>query len=318
MPSATNNTLPPLVFLIGPTATGKSALALSLAPLFHAEIVSADSRLLYRGMDIGTAKPTPDEQASVPHHLIDVTNPDQPWSLSEYLASARQLFADISARQHLPLLVGGTGQYIRALQEGWRMPSVLPDPTLRDALEQRAKKDGGDALFQELISRDPDASAFIDPRNVRRVIRALEVVRTTGQPFSAQRARDPLPYRLMILGLRLPREELYARADARIDAMLRAGWIEEVRGLLALGYAPTLPAFSALGYGEIIRHLRGDFSFAECVQAIRFATHRFIRHQDAWFRNENLSIGWMDAQEAVAETAITILRDWLEGKSDEE
>jgi tRNA dimethylallyltransferase len=303
--------LPPLIFLVGPTATGKSALALCVAPALGGEIISADSRLLYRGMDIGTAKPSPAERALVPHHLIDVTDPAHPWSLSDYLASARQLFREITARKRLPLLVGGTGQYIRALHEGWRMPSAIPNGALREELEERAKKEGGDSLFAELIALDPEAALFIDPRNIRRVIRALEVVRSTGQPFSAQRAKDPLPFRLLILGLRLPREELYTQADARIQAMLHAGWVEEVQGLLRQGYPPTLPAFSALGYGEIIRHLRGELSLAECIQEIQYATHRFIRHQDAWFRKDNLDIQWMDARDGAVDLAEQLVQRWL-------
>jgi tRNA dimethylallyltransferase len=295
MPSETSDSRPPLVMLVGATAVGKTRLALALAGQLPLEIISADSRLLYRGMDIGTAKPSPAEQASVPHHLIDVTDIDKPWSLAEYLESARRIFSEVAGRGRLPVLVGGTGQYVRALREGWQIPPTAPNTTLRDILFDRAAKEGGETLFGELIALDPEAAAFIDPRNVRRVIRALEVVHTTGEPFSQQRRKAPLPFRILVLGLRMHRVALYAQADLRIEAMLNAGWVEEVRGLLEKGYAPTLPPFSALGYREVIRYLRGELPRAECFDAIRYATHGFIRHQVIWFREEDASIHWLDA-----------------------
>jgi tRNA dimethylallyltransferase len=311
MPSENPERLPPLVFLVGPSAVGKSAVSLALASSLDAEIVSADSRLLYRGMDIGTAKPSPAERAAVPHHLIDVTDPDRSWSLAEYLAAARLTFAQITARGRLPLLVGGTGQYVRALREGWRIPPAAPDSRLREELTVRAEAEGSAALHQELALCDPEAASSIDPRNVRRVIRALEVVHFTGRSFSAQRAKDPLPYRLLVLGLRMPRAELYARADARLNSMLRAGWVEEVRGLLGQGYDAARPAFSALGYREIIRHLRGELSATECRAEIQSATHRFIRHQANWFRETDPDIRWVDVRENPNAAAEQITRDWL-------
>jgi tRNA dimethylallyltransferase len=295
---------PPLIAIVGPTAVGKSALALGLAERLSGEIVSADSRLLYRGMDIGTAKPSREERAAVRHHLIDVTEVDRPWSLAEYKEAALAAIADIHARRGLPILVGGTGQYVRALLEGWVVPRTIPDPTLRAELASRAEREGGLALHRELTVRDPQAAAAIDPRNVRRVVRALEVIYLTGVPFSAQRRRARSAFRALCLGLRMPREELYARADARIEAMLAAGWVEEVRALLGRGFSPELPAFSALGYREIARHVQGEFDLAECRNEIRRATRRLVRHQANWFGEADQSIVWIDAGPHVIEVAV--------------
>jgi tRNA dimethylallyltransferase len=285
--------LPPVVFLVGATAVGKSALALELAQRIPGEIVSADSRLLYRGLDIGTAKPSPAERTLVPHHLIDVTEPDRPWSLAQFQQAALACFEDIASRGRIPYCVGGTGQYVRSLLEGWRIPPAAPKRALRESLERRAADGEAAAMHAELARLDPAAAAKIDPRNARRVVRALEVVLATGRPFSAQRMRGPVPFRPVILGLTLPRPALYARADARIDAMLAAGWIGEVRGLLARGFDSPLPAFSALGYGQIVRHLRGELSREECVREIRRATRVLIRRQANWFRADDPAIHWM-------------------------
>jgi tRNA dimethylallyltransferase len=296
MPSADSSaTLPRVVFLVGPTGAGKSALAVELAVRRKGEIVSADSRLLYRGFDIGTDKPSPAVRERVAHHLIDVTDADRPWSLAQFQAAARESIAQIRARSGLPLLVGGTGQYIYALVEGWEIPPAVPTPELRLRLEERAATEGLPALLAELARRDPAAAAKIDPRNPRRVIRALEVVLATGKPFSAQRTRGTISFRPFLIGLTRPRPELYALADARIDRMFRAGWVEEVRGLLAKGYSPRLPAFSALGYGQIMRHLQGELTLTECAAEIRRATRILVRHQANWFRPDDPEIHWLSA-----------------------
>jgi tRNA dimethylallyltransferase len=312
MPSADERTGKPVAaFIVGPTAAGKSALALELARRLDGEIVSADSRLLYRGMDIGTAKPTPADRALVPHHLIDVTDPDKPWSLAVFLQAALACFAEIRGRGRLPICTGGTGQYVRALLEGWKVPPAQSSPGLRESLERRAEAEGSPALYAELARLDPAAAERIDPRNTRRVVRALEVVLATGKPFSAQRARGAVPFRAAVIGLTLPRAELYARADARIDAMLAAGWVEEVRALLARGYSPDLPAFSALGYPQIARHLRGELTWAECVAEIRRATRVFIRRQANWFRPGDERIHWIDAHE----NAPALAEAWLRSQT---
>jgi tRNA dimethylallyltransferase len=318
MPSAPEGeTRPWVIFLVGPTGAGKSALAAELALRLPAEILSADSRLLYRGLDIGTDKPSPETRARIPHHLIDVADPDRPWSLAEFKAAALLCIRQIAARGRLPLCVGGTGQYVRALLEGWEIPPAVPSRDLRTRLEDRAAREGAAVLYTELEKADPAAAAKIDPRNARRVIRALEVVLSTGEPFSAQRRRGPVEFRPLVIGLALPRPELYVRADARIDAMIAAGWIDEVRALLAKGYSPDLPAFSALGYGQIARHLRGELSLAECVVEIRRATRRLIRHQANWFPPDDPKIHWLTAGPEAAEKAEGIIRKFLSGAMEE-
>jgi tRNA dimethylallyltransferase len=314
MPSAfKQDGRPPVVFIVGPTGAGKSALALALARRIRAEILSADSRLLYRGLDIGTDKPPPAMRAEIPHHLIDVTDPDRPWSLAEFKAAALSAVRQIAARGALPLCVGGTGQYVRALLEGWEIPPAAPTREWRKRLEERAAREGPAALYSQLEKADPAAAARIDPRNLRRVIRALEVVLATGKPFSDQRRRGAVDFRPLVIGLALPRPELYARVDARIDAMIAAGWVEEVRGLLAKGYSPDLPAFSALGYRPIARHLQGEWTLEECKIEIRRATRRLIRHQANWFRPDDPAIHWLAADSNAAAEAERILRASIPG-----
>ncbi|MBN1438130.1 MAG: tRNA (adenosine(37)-N6)-dimethylallyltransferase MiaA [Anaerolineales bacterium] len=313
MPSAVDRDGRPwAAFIVGPTGSGKSALALALARRLPAEIVSADSRLLYRGFDIGTDKPSAVVRAEIPHHLIDVAEPDQPWSLAEYQAAALDCIRRIAGRGALPLCVGGTGQYVRALLEAWEIPPASPAPRLRRTLEQRSLREPA-ALYAELEQADPEAAARIDPRNVRRVVRALEVVLSTGRPFSAQRRRGAAEFQSVLIGLALPRPELYARVDARIASMIAAGWIEEVRILLAGGYSPALPAFSALGYGAIARHLQGELTREECVVEIRRATRRLVRHQANWFRPGDPNIHWLPSGPDAAGRAEAVLRASIPG-----
>src|SRR5215216_3677484 len=242
-----------LILIVGPTAVGKTELAIQLAERLNGEIVSADSRLFYRGMDIGTAKPTPEEQRRVPHHLIDIANPDEILSLAIFQQKAREAIADIHTRNKIPFLVGGTGQYIRAVTEGWNPPEVQPDQRLRDELERRKEEKGVYWLYEKLKMLDPAATEKIEARNYRRTIRALEVILTTGKRFSEQRGQSESPYHLITVGLIRPRAELYERVDKRIDVMFANGFVEEVRGLLAKGYSPSLPTMSAIGYRECIR-----------------------------------------------------------------
>ncbi len=296
--------LPPLVLIVGPTAVGKTEIAIRLAHLLDGEIVSADSRLFYRGMDIGTAKPTPAELSQVPHHLVDVVNPDETLSLAVFQKMARQAIAEVQARGRLPLLVGGTGQYVRAVTEAWNPPEVVPDLRLRDALEKLKTARGADWLHARLEALDPQAAAGIDPRNTRRTIRALEVILSTGRRFSEQRRHGASPYRLITLGLSRPRAELYARIDRRIEAMFEAGLLDEVRRLMASGYGPELPALSAIGYRECARVIRGEMSVEQAKAEMRRATRTYVRRQANWFKESDPTIRWFEAGDPGVEAAI--------------
>ncbi len=287
----------PLIAIVGPTAVGKTATALEVGTRHAAEVVSADSRQLYRYMDIGTAKPTPQEQARVPHHLVDVADPDDTVGLARFVRLARAAIADVHARGKLPLLVGGSGQYVRAVLEGWQIPDVPPDPALRAELQAQAAADP-EALWARLMALDPQAADFVDRRNLRRVIRALEVCLKTGRPFSAQRRRVPPPYRVLQVGLTMDRNALYARADARVDRMMKAGLLQEVMWLLERGYDWTLPAMSGLGYIQFRPYFEGRATLAEVVTRIKLATHDFIRRQYTWFRLSDPAIHWLEAAEA--------------------
>lgn len=284
--------LPPLIVIVGPTSVGKTELAIKLAQLLNGEIISADSRLFYRGMDIGTAKPSIEERNIVPHHLIDVADPDEVWTLAQFQQIAISVIDQIHQRKRLPFLVGGTGQYIRAVIENWQIPRIKPDTALRTALEVWSAEIGAQGLHTRLAVLDPIAAETIDPRNLRRTIRALEVIMSTGTKFSGQRLRGKPRYRCLILGLTRPREELYRRIDDRIDSMLRQGLVEEVRGLLTKGYSPDLPSLSAIGYREIISYLKGSTTLEESVMLIKRATRSFVRRQANWFRSDDPSINW--------------------------
>jgi tRNA dimethylallyltransferase len=285
----------PLILLIGPTAVGKTGHAIQLAERLNGEVVSADSRLFYRGMDIGTAKPTPEEQARVPHHLIDVADPDETWSLAVFQQKATEIIADIHTRGKLPFLVGGTGQYARAVTEGWTPPEVEPDERLRAELEKIKDEKGVDWLHAGLDQLDPLAAEKIDARNVRRTIRALEVILTTGRPYSQQRGQSDSPYNLLTIGLKRPREELYQRIDERIEAMFAAGFVEEVAWLLEEGYAPDLPSMSAIGYREAVRVVKGQISVEQAKVEMRRATRVFVRRQANWFKIDDPDIHWFEA-----------------------
>ena len=268
-------TLPPLVCLVGPTAVGKTEIALRLAERLDGEIVSADSRLLYRGMDIGTAKPSAEERQRVPHHLVDVAEPDETWGMVQVRAAVLQCVGEITARGRLPFLVGGTGQYVRAILEGWDPPPRAHDAAVRDRLETIARRVGEQALHARLREVDPVSADRIDARNIRRVVRALEIFETTGEPASAQRRRLAPPYRILILGLTAPRPVLYARIDARIEGMLAQGWVDEVRCLLARGLDPGLPALSAIGYTQIIEVVQGKRSLEDAVDRMEAEIRRW-------------------------------------------
>jgi tRNA dimethylallyltransferase len=283
-----------LIAIVGPTATGKTTLAVALARAVDGEIVGADSRQVYRRMDIGTAKPSLEERALVPHHLLDAVDPDEPFSLAQYLELASAALEDIWGRGRQPLLVGGSGQYVWALLEGWKVPRLPPQREWRRSLEERAAREGAEALHQELAHVDPRAAAGIDARNVRRVIRALEVYQATGRPMSLWQEKAPPKWDSLILGLTCPRDELYRRIDARVDGMMEAGLVDEVRGLLATGYGRELPSMSGIGYREVCQRLAGELDLQTAVARIKTATHRLARQQATWFRRDDERIRWID------------------------
>jgi tRNA dimethylallyltransferase len=287
---------PPLIAVVGPTAVGKTGLSVRLAEAVDGEIVSADSRQVYEGMDIGTAKATVAERSRVPHHLLDVVRPNETLGLARFQELAYTAIHDIVQRAHVPLLVGGTGQYAMAVLEGWQMPRVPPDEVLRRQLYRQAEADGADALHARLRALDPAAAGRIDPRNVRRVVRALEVCLSTGRPISEQQGKVPPPYRILIIGLHLPRDELYRKVDERVERMVRAGLEDEVRRLLAAGYGFDLPAMSGVGYGQFRPYIEGQATLVDTTREIKRATRRFVRHQANWFRKDDPRIHWFEAR----------------------
>ncbi|MBI3913278.1 MAG: tRNA (adenosine(37)-N6)-dimethylallyltransferase MiaA [Chloroflexi bacterium] len=303
-----------LIAILGPTAVGKSALALKLAQEFRGEIVSADSRQVYRGMDIGTAKPTRAERARVPHHLLDVVNPGEAFSLADYQQRAYAAIDAIHARGNLPFLVGGSGLYVRAVLDGLTIPRVAPDAARRAQLET------ADAamLYARLQERDLRAAEKIDPRNKRRVIRALEVIETTGATISAQQQQAPPDYRVLRIGLTLPRSELYARINARVDAMIAAGFVEEVRGLIAqppfnspLAGGIQGGAMSGLGYRQIALFVNGQIDLEEAVRLLKRDTRRFVHHQYSWFRLDDARIIWFDVSSDASAEVRAVVAEFL-------
>ncbi len=286
---------PRIAAIVGATATGKTDLAMMLAQAVGGEIVNADSRQVYCGMDIGTAKPTVQQRTEVRHHLIDIIDPDEPFTLAIFLDLAKAALDDIWSRGRLPILVGGTGQYVRALLEGWRVPRVPPNRELRARLEAIAARDGPAALASELLAVDPVSAADIDVRNTRRVVRAVEVTLATGRPFSAWQKKVKPDFESSVIGLRLERAALYERIDHRVDVMLASGLVDEVRKLLAAGYGCALPSMASIGYREICAHLRNELTLAEAVARIKTETHRLVRLQHAWFRLADPRIHWLDA-----------------------
>ncbi len=295
-----------LVAIVGPTGIGKSQLALRLVKTFEGEIVSADSRQVYRHMDIGTAKPSREELSLVPHHLINLVNPDEDFSLAQYQELAYRAIGDIHQRNKLPILVGGSGMYVWSVLEGWGIPRVPPDLEFRHSLEERAAKVGKDELYQELEEINPRAAQRIDRRNVRRIIRALEVHRGTETPFSQLQYKEAPPFNTLIIGLTADRTELYRRIDSRVDEMIKQGLVAEVEKLVNMGYDFNMPAMSGIGYKQIGMFLNGELTLAAAIQQIKFETHRFVRHQYNWFQLKDNRIQWFDIQNKL-DSEITML-----------
>ena len=306
-----------LVAVVGPTAVGKSRLGISIAKRFNGEIVNADSRQIYKFMDIGTAKPCGAEREEVPHHMLDIILPDQPYNLALYQEAACECIAQIQEAGRLPVLVGGSGQYVWSVLEGWRIPAVEPDPLFRKGMEGRAESEGVNSLYRELEKIDPASAARIAPNNLRRIVRALEIYHKGGILPSSLREKRGLPYPVLIIGLTAGREHLYSLIDGRVKKMVDAGFMQEVKNLLDMGYHSGLSSMSGLGYRQMADHLDGKMGLQEAVQTIKYETHRYARNQYAWFRSSDGRIEWFDTDDGLADRALEVARRFLETSGQE-
>ena len=295
MPSKNMNN--ELIVILGPTAVGKTKISLDLAEKFNGEIISGDSRLFYRGMDIGTAKPSHIDLAKIKHHLVDVSDPDENWSLAVYQNAAYAAIDEINSKGKIPFLVGGTGQYLKAVYQGWKIPQVKPNTELRLALEKWANEIGVVGLYERLVSIDPDAGEFIEPNNLRRTIRAFEVILCTGRKFSSTRTLVGTAYNTLILGLTMPRKELFNRIDLRITLMIDNGFIDEVRSLMLKGYSPALPSFSTIGYRQIANYINGEISLDDAIMLIKRLSRKLVRRQANWFKMDDPEIKWFQSND---------------------
>lgn len=285
----------PLIYLVGPTASGKTELAIRLAQQLNSEIISADSRYLYRELSIGTAKPSPEERQSVPHHLIDVTSVKNIWSLGEYLKAIEPILSNLHNRKRIPILVGGTGQYYRAIVQGWQVPELPPNPALRSAIEAWGETIGFERLYQHLAIIDSEAAKHIDHRNTRRTVRAWEVILSTGKLFSQQRQQTDSPYNTLTIGIEWDRESLYNRIDQRIDMMLANGLLEETESIIKNGLGEDVKKIGVIGYAETMAYLEGEISFDEAIMLIKRHTRQFVRRQANWFKPTDPQIHWFKA-----------------------
>ena len=284
-----------ILFIAGPTGVGKTDLAIALATRFNGEIIGADSRQVYRHMNIGTAKPTRLQRSQAPHHLLDILDPGQNFDVATFLSMAREAVEDISRRSALPIAAGGTGQYIWALHGGWEVPQPPPDPIFREAKTLEAEQRGAGVLHDELKAIDPQRASQIHPNNVRRVIRALEIHHATQIPPSQVAERLGDRPNSLVIGLTMERQALYRRIDDRVDAMMAAGFLDEVRGLAEMGFELGKGPFSSPGYRELGLFLGGELTLEEAVQRTKTQTHRLVRRQYSWFKLDDPRIEWLDA-----------------------
>ena len=285
----------PVICVVGPTACGKTAYAIALAQAVHGEIISMDSMQVYRHLDIGTAKPTLAERQGVPHHLIDVAEPSETFTVAQYADLAQKAIADCAARGRQPILAGGTGFYLRAITDGLHLGNVQSDPALREKLKQQAQTpEGRLELYAQLTTLDPATAARLHPNDVQRVSRALEVLILTGTPLSQQRREaEESPYRYCMIGLTMERSALYERIHQRVDGMLAAGLLDEVRGLLARGIPPSAQAMQGIGYKELTPVLQMGVPLAQAVTLLKQNTRHYAKRQWTWFRADE-RIQWLD------------------------
>jgi tRNA dimethylallyltransferase len=303
---------PKIVCVVGPTAVGKSRLALHLAKSLGGEILSADSRQVYRYMDIGTDKPSPIERASVRHHLIDVVSPAERYSAQRFAAEARAVLRRLGHLGVPAIVAGGTGFYFRTLLDAPGLPRVAPDPELRARLYGEADERSGSALHARLAQSDPASAARIHPNNLPRLIRALEIVESTGRPVPPMPNSDPVP--ALWIGVDMDRDRLRVIADDRIRRQVERGLLEETRLLLAMGFDPSLPALQGFGYREMVQVLRGALSLEAATRLYQAATHRYIRRQLTWFRPDR-RIHWLPADVDLPSRALELAQSWIEGQT---
>ncbi|HAV10325.1 MAG TPA: tRNA (adenosine(37)-N6)-dimethylallyltransferase MiaA [Dehalococcoidia bacterium] len=301
-----------LIAIVGPTAVGKSSLSLAIAREFNCEIINGDSRQIYRFMDIGTSKPNKRDFEAIPHHLFDIVNPDEPYSVALYRNAALNIIGGIQQRENLPLLVGGSGLYVWSLLESWDVPRVPPDTVFRKKLEAEAHEKGTAFVYRMLEEVDPEAAAKILQGNLRRIIRALEISHVTGrQPSTLQKKGLPI-CPVLVIGLTAEREALYRMIDNRVDDMIEQGLIDEVKMLESRGYQRDLPSMSSIGYKQIYAWLAGEIGLEEAVRQIKTKTHAFARRQYAWFRLNDSRIHWFTAGETNYRGIIALLYEFVE------
>ncbi|OGE74629.1 MAG: tRNA (adenosine(37)-N6)-dimethylallyltransferase MiaA [Candidatus Doudnabacteria bacterium RIFCSPHIGHO2_01_52_17] len=290
---------PKIVCIVGPTASGKTELGISLAKKFRGEIVSADSRQVYRGMDVGTAKPTKRQLRTVKHFLIDIKNPNQPYTAGQYKKDATAAIEEVLARQKIPFLVGGTGLYVSAVVNNLNFPAIKPNRNLRKKLERQLRVHGLNYLFGKLTALDPEAAYIVDPNNSRRVIRALEVTLMTKKPFTKQRTRGEKQYDALILGIKISGPRLHQRIATRTKLMMNDGLVNETKQLVKK-YGYRRVPFDAIGYREVTNHLKGRITRTQAEQEINKNTRRFAKRQMTWFRK--MPVAWIkDDREAEKE-----------------
>lgn len=304
-----------LVVIIGPTAVGKTKLSIELAKQYNGEIISGDSMQIYREMDIGTAKIRQEEMEGIPHHLIDIRNPDQDFSVAEFQELVREKITEIASRNKLPIIVGGTGLYIQAAIYDYHFSEAPSNPDYRKNLEKRAEKEGNQALHDELVRIDPQSASGIHPNNVRRVIRALEIFHCTGKTKEETQANQSpeLLYDTALIGLTMERDQLYERINRRVDIMVEEGLLEEVQSLYNRGLREC-QSIQAIGYKEIYQFLDGHVSYVDAIDMLKQNSRRYAKRQLTWFRNK-MSVKWFDMGDSLSvEKKITEISAYIEGK----
>ncbi|MFH1710400.1 MAG: tRNA (adenosine(37)-N6)-dimethylallyltransferase MiaA [bacterium] len=298
-----------LLIILGPTAVGKSLLAIKLAKELNGEIISADSMQVYSGMDIGTAKLSKEELDEIPHHLISIIAPSKNWSVSDFILNAKSIIEALVKRGKFPIVVGGTGLYLNALIKGYVFPIIEADKDVRERLNGEAKSYGSLHLYEKLKKIDPDAAANIHPNDLKRVIRALEVYELTGKLMSKMRVKDEenFPYEPVIVGLDMDRKKLYEKIEERVDQMLKAGLVNEVENLIKEGYDEKLTSMQAIGYKEVAEYLQGKYAYEELVSILKQNTRNFAKRQMTWFRRFK-NVNWFDIEKLKLGDIIGLIR----------